>query len=188
MFSAVFPHIACHYLHSIVFWANRSASLVPVCSAVLFRIRPRFVTSCGVREPRGRSLHVQSGQSPGMSCTLLGVVSLGSRAGSEFSAVASYIVRSFLGSTGQPCVFMGAIIWTEGEGAILWLFGSGLTAASMLGVALSIPTTRSRRRIPWDGVRGCSACRSVCIGRRRLAGFCVAARLWELCRVWLCTT
>jgi hypothetical protein len=147
MLSAVFHHVVCHYLHPIVFWANRSASLEPFCSAVLFRVRPRCVTSCRVRGPRGSSLHVSSGQSPGMSSTLSGVGSLGSRAGSEFSAVASYTVSSSLGSAGQSGVFGGAIIWAEGEGAILCVFGSGLTAASILSVALSTPTSRSRRRI-----------------------------------------
>jgi hypothetical protein len=97
-----------------------------------------------------------------------------------------YTVRSLLGSIRQPGTFVGAVILAEGKGAILWISGSGLTAASMLGDVVSIPTSPYRRRIPWGGVRGCPAYRSVCNGWRRLAGFCVTAHLWELCRVWLC--
>jgi hypothetical protein len=91
---------------------------------------------------------VLTGKSPGMSSTLPSVGSLGSRAGSKFYDIASYTVPSLLGSTGEPGVFEGAIIWAAGGGAILWVFSSGLIVASMLGVALSTPTSGSRRRIP----------------------------------------
>ena len=131
-------------------------SLRCVLSGCTVTSRPpcRCVTSCRVREPQGSSLHVHSGQSPGMGSTLPGLGSLGSRAGSVFFAVASYTIPSSLGSTGQHGVFVWDKIWVESEGAILWWFSSSMTAASMLNIALSTPTSRSRCSLPWDGVRG----------------------------------
>ena len=63
---------------------------------------------------------------------------------------------------------MGAIIRAEGQGAILWVFGSGLTAASMLGVVVSIPTIA----VPsLHSVRRCSrvSCLSQCLQRLEAA-------------------
>lgn len=64
---------------------------------------------------------------------------------------------------------------------------SGLSAASMICVALFIPVSQLLIRIPGGGVRTCPASHNVYTGRWERAGFCLAARCWGLCHLLIFT-